>query len=832
MADDGVKQKILVLGFYDRANLGDEQYKATIPLWFGTDHEFDFMCIDDLCNLSREQRDGYDKIIVGGGDVINAYFMSQLKPALSSYTGPVYAFSVGIPYLADAEYLDMFDHVITRSRGDYEIASAYLGPENVSCMPDVGFMHPFARSDSVPSDAMMRVGVCLATPVVIHYPSFAEQFATAMAMFSQRQNKPVQYNFFMFNTHKINDDECDSVAVDRVLSACSDTIRDACVIRSEIDGASAMLTALSEMDFALCMRYHGLVFATTAQAPTIVLAATPKIERLAKDLKCPDGLIVCVDADTHAQQLVDAMVLRCEIVHEAQLETHRVRDRARDRVVYDLIHTSRYRHLLMKTRSHAHDSFESALADVKRSLNTFYGSEVIDDALLRREGPFPLGDKDALRVSRIICFGLARDFDHGCVWGLAENMMSDGFVLYDACEYIYALAEQQQSKTDSVNVCNYYPSTSACGRVFVDVDPLDFKLCESHVHRSGWKYVTNHIANLDAKRFGKESHLILDTYIDRTFHWGLDSLVSSDLLPYKSAWAGFLHHTFDTTHSVHNNVELFGNPVFVESLKFCKCIIVMSHYLAKQVREALIEAGHPGVRVDVLCHPTEFLPRNRMFTMTRFVRNRQRKVIQIGAWLRNPYSIFNLALPPYKNRLALSKAALQGRNMEGYYITAEQYQKLQYCLLNGVVPGSPIHACDGNEYPSITTKNKYMCGLLDVVRKNHASVEKITNLDNDAYDLLLTKHVVFLDLVDCSAANTVIECIVRNTVIVVNRHPALEELLGVTYPGFYDSMYEATTILCSPKTLIACYKHIAALDKTQLDVNDFMTRLVQLLASL
>jgi hypothetical protein len=125
-----------------------------------------------------------------------------------------------------------------------------------------------------------------------------------------------------------------------------------------------------------------------------------------------------------------------------------------------------------------------------------------------------------------------------------------------------------------------------------------------------------------------------------------------------------------------------------------------------------------------------------------------------------------------------------------------------------------------------------MCGLLDVVRKNHASVEKITNLDNDAYDLLLTKHVVFLDLVDCSAANTVIECIVRNTVIVVNRHPALEELLGATYPGFYDSMYEATTILCSPKTLIACYKHIAALDKTQLDVNDFMTRLVQLLASL
>jgi hypothetical protein len=830
MADGAVNLKsqnrILVLGFYDRDNLGDEQYKITIPLWFGNNHAFDFMCIDDICNLSKEQRDGYHQIIVGGGDVINAYFMEQVKPVLSSYTGPVYAFSVGIPYKSDVHYLDMFDHVVTRSTGDFELASTYLGSSNVTCMPDVGFTHPFTAK-SLASDCL-EVGVCLATPVVDRYPTFVQALAIAMETFvNEHPKRPVKYHFFLFNTHQ-SDKECDIVAVQQVLSACSSDIRDMCVVRNEVNGAHAMLSVLSSMKFVMCMRYHSLVFAVKSQAPSIVLATTPKINRLAKDLNHPDALIVTVDEHIEAYMLSKAMMKRCETVETSQVP------KLPNRLACDSIHASGYRNLLLKTPIHTHDSFDKSMTEVKQLLNAFYGHEKIDDDVLHRKASFAFDDKSPLQLSRIICFGLTKDFDHTCVWGLAENMMRDDFVLYEACDYIYAFEHStRSSKKSCSDIQNYCPSIApGLGRVFLDIDPLDFKIGDSHVHRSGWKYVTNHIANLDAKRFGKQSQLILDTYIDRTFHWGMDSLVAAKLLPYKSAWAGFLHHTFDISHSVHNNVELFKNEVFQESLQFCKCIFVMSEYLAEQVRDALESVGHPHVQVHVIYHPTESVPQNRLFTMSRFMKNTDRKVVQIGAWLRNPYSIFHLALPEHMNRLSISKAALKGRHMEGYYITDEQYQTLLKCLFNNVVPQSPIHACDGYEYPCITTKNKHMYGLAKVVQANYLSVELLKNLDNDSYDALLTQHIVFLDLVDCSAANTVIECVVRNTIIIVNRHPAVEEVLGVSYPGFYRSIHEATSILCSPKTLLACYKHIAHLDKSQLDIETFMIKLVQVLKTL
>ena len=41
------------------------------------------------------------------------------------------------------------------------------------------------------------------------------------------------------------------------------------------------------------------------------------------------------------------------------------------------------------------------------------------------------------------------------------------------------------------------------------------------------------------------------------------------------------------------------------------------------------------------------------------------------------------------------------------------------------------------------------------------------------YDCLLSENVVTIELFDASANNVIVECIARNTPIVVNRHPAV-----------------------------------------------------------
>ena len=75
--------------------------------------------------------------------------------------------------------------------------------------------------------------------------------------------------------------------------------------------------------------------------------------------------------------------------------------------------------------------------------------------------------------------------------------------------------------------------------------------------------------------------------------------------------------------------------------------------------------------------------------------------------------------------------------------------------------------------------NKYINGLIKYIKELDSSVKIIDKLSNEDYDNLLTKNIVFIKLVDASAVNTIIECIVRNTPIIVNRLPATEELLGI-----------------------------------------------------
>jgi len=122
--------------------------------------------------------------------------------------------------------------------------------------------------------------------------------------------------------------------------------------------------------------------------------------------------------------------------------------------------------------------------------------------------------------------------------------------------------------------------------------------------------------------------------------------------------------------------------------------------------------------------------------------------------------------------------------------------------------------------------NKYINGLLELIRKNHDSVECLEMTPHEKFDMLLTENVVFLNLIDVSAANTVIECIVRNTPICINRLPALEEYLGQDYPMFYDTLEEAYNKLSNKKLIKATHKYLKCLKKEKFTINYFLQKLV------
>ena len=67
------------------------------------------------------------------------------------------------------------------------------------------------------------------------------------------------------------------------------------------------------------------------------------------------------------------------------------------------------------------------------------------------------------------------------------------------------------------------------------------------------------------------------------------------------------------------------------------------------------------------------------------------------------------------------------------------------------------------------------------------------------YDNLLVKNIVFIDLFDAAANNTILECILRRTPIIINKLPATIYYLGEDYPLFFNNINEVPNLLTKEK---------------------------------
>ena len=84
------------------------------------------------------------------------------------------------------------------------------------------------------------------------------------------------------------------------------------------------------------------------------------------------------------------------------------------------------------------------------------------------------------------------------------------------------------------------------------------------------------------------------------------------------------------------------------------------------------------------------------------------------------------------------------------------------------------------------------------------------------YDCLLAENVVAIELFDSSANNVLVECIARNTPIIVNRHPAVVEYLTDGYPLYFSDPSEIPELLTMDR-VVAAHEYLAGLDKSWLD---------------
>ena len=169
---------------------------------------------------------------------------------------------------------------------------------------------------------------------------------------------------------------------------------------------------------------------------------------------------------------------------------------------------------------------------------------------------------------------------------------------------------------------------------------------------------------------------------------------------------------------------------------------------------------------------------NISFSYELFLSNKH--ILHIGWWLRNFNSFINFKLPPsYKKKIIIKDDFKQ------------------------------------DFFKNIT------------IPKNN-NIEFKYQLSNEKYREVFTNSVIFADIVEGVANNTILECILFNTPIILRRTPSSEEYLGKEYPLFFNTieelfyLYDESVLL---NLIQSSHNYLRNMDKTHISIETFNNKL-------
>jgi hypothetical protein len=294
-------------------------------------------------------------------------------------------------------------------------------------------------------------------------------------------------------------------------------------------------------------------------------------------------------------------------------------------------------------------------------------------------------------------------------------------------------------------------------------------------HRGGWKIIIENMVN--NYFYSQNSQIDFFDIIEKHFLWDTNFYC-------KNKWAGVIHCTQSTPKylNIINIQFLFANNNFIKSLDNCLFIISLSQYVADYLLGEFAKINK-NVKVYVLKHPV--VSDNIIyFDYDKYIKNSNKKIVQIGQQLRKMSSIYYLNLP--------------------------QYEKI---WLTGT---KNIAKCIN------LLEEEIKCYNLPIINRNSVQMKYTDTFEE--YDEILSINIVFIELFDASANNTVLECIIRNTPIIVNKLPAVVEYLGEEYPLYFNELSEVNDLL-SDEQILSAHLYLKSIDKTDLTIDYFTKKL-------
>lgn len=851
------RQHIVVAGYFNHKNLGDDLFKDIWQYIFTKKkfmhHTVDYVELDKLRDHSELK--SCDILLFAGGDVMNYYFLAELKNIVEkfSFKGKLFALSVGIPYqvvIVDG-LLDQFDFIMCRAKGDAFSLKKRYGDNHVKYFPDISVYLPelykakkvTAGFNGIKSyktaSNRLNVGIFLTRNIYEnnpHYGKVVEDIAITLDKIVETEVPGIHgFEIFLipFNNNSKNICEDDCLINKDIFNAVKNKnlIHD---VSQRFNVEEMWFIFKNQLDMNITMRYHSHMYSIVSKVPLVSLYTTRKVQNLLLDSQLStysyalpvdeNDLPIEFNSEKFIEKFNQAFSERLVIIENMKkyVETYSIDD-VFEKTLQSLIEKPSEKVVVKQTANNLNtikntiqtlvkyiwteEKKDFTSKDLAMITDEVYNSRITLSMLVSSKDKKKRA-KMAEFLAALACFELIHIPYPKYHYGMSLKILNDKFKAKDDFTWVWG---DHQKTNDKLHVENQIMKRQHFNATFVGIE--DFKGC----HRSGWQYVLDNLLSFHSEK----TDLIFDNYVDRTFHWAHDIYKYTDIIPFKKKWCGFIHHTFDETYSPYNVPNLFRNETFLESLQNCYALFTLSNDLATKVQVLLQQYGYKNVLVKSFTHPTE--TSKYIFSFEKFSDNNKKKIVQIGAWLRDNYAIYKLTphrrtRSPFYKQTPIQKAVLRGKNMGNYF----KPDNLKISIENAGIDDEKFDYVFHKNGLEGFTANKFVHGLIRSIHDEWNSVEILNTLSDEEYDKMLQDNIVFLKLVDASAVNTIIECVVRCTPVLVNRHPAVEEMLGTEYPFYYDDLTEAGVKMNDLELIKKTNKYLVALPKKRFSMEYFL----------
>lgn len=290
-------------------------------------------------------------------------------------------------------------------------------------------------------------------------------------------------------------------------------------------------------------------------------------------------------------------------------------------------------------------------------------------------------------------------------------------------------------------------------------------------HVQGWPYAFSFLTQL-------KTRLLIDDFVEQTFVY-----CEKEPTPHEKPWVGFFHHPGDFPRvGIHrHNPSVFGtHPAFLDSLEFMVCGFALTESLADWWEK---QTGKPFFAVK---YPYEE-PKNK-WTMKAWEENSNQSIVQAGWYLRNTRCIYQVPRDS-----AYSKIRLLPKNK------------------GNCIP----------EYDATIAKHWRKYGG----RQEFGGVFDFSYVPAAEYIQYFTENIIIMENFASSANTVVMDCIMMNTPLLINKNPSVIEYLGEDYPLYFEHPEQVPELVQSIRVRHA-HEHLQRINKKQF-AGEFFRKQVQ-----